>query len=161
MLAQVFPKVTYNYRNCSLIIRAGEWIKNGNRVILPITAILSNNADDTLKYASELCFKGEFGYLTDTTKFSIAGRPEDCLKNWPITEVIPPHSNITENLLLIKKYPGTQPVQLQLMAGLAFVNLDTTMIFFATNIAKNNMNAFNRYKNHNTHIIRSNILKVR
>ncbi len=165
LVAQTFPKVTYNPKNCSLTIKAGKWIKNGSKELLPVTAILYNNSNDTLKYASELCFEGEFGYLPDTTNFSIVGAGHDCLKNWDITIAIPPHSRKTEKLNLVKKFIGVQQVNLQLVTTLELVNIDVHLVMMKAIFAKKNgfeifESKFSLYKTQNTHIFRSNILKI-
>ncbi len=53
-------KIRYNYKNCPLTVKADNWISNGAKIYLPVVVTMSNNSDDTLRYQSELCFKGIF-----------------------------------------------------------------------------------------------------
>ena len=164
LFAQTFPKVTYNAKNCSLSIKAGKWKKSGSKELLPITAVLFNNSNDTLKYASELCFEGEFAYLPYTSTFSIDGGVDDCLKNWPITVIIPPHSSKIQKLNVIKKHIGSQQVDLQMVATLELVNIDVHLATLNVMLAHKDLKAFNdklsMYEEQNTHTFRSNILKI-
>ena len=161
---QFYKPIKYNYRNCKLTIKAGEWIKRNNKDILPVTTVLYNDSNDTLKYASYSCIENEIGYLKDTTNFHIEGRPHDCTKNWPLTVVIPPHKKLTDVLGLIRKYSGNKSVNIQLTETLELVNADVFIEELKVTAASKNrqqlVDKFLMYERRNTHSYLSNILKV-
>ena len=117
--AQDFPTITYNYKNCSLTIKEENWIKKEGKDVLPVTATLSNNSDDTLKYESELCYNGLFYCKADTNNFKITNLPMSCTKNWPITVKLAPHTSQSEVLTLVRAKDNAKELKIKFYLVLA------------------------------------------
>ena len=161
--AQPFPKVIYNYKNCSLTITAEKWIKDGDKSIFPVTVKLSNNSNDTLKFESELCFNGMFYCKVIDKNFRITNEPDKCDKNYTIVEKVAPNNYRTERLLLIRsKYGNLNAKKLQLAFGLTLTNSDNPMLETIKGITGDNAHKKAYYDDlkRRTHIIISNTIKV-
>ncbi len=157
----IAQKINYNYKNCTLTVKASKWIKDGKKDLLPIVVTLSNNSDDTLKYGSELCFQGIFMGGVNNKNLEVDGIPNECLKNWPIVEVILPHSSVVYSTSLSKKgVVGDYPEKFRLYFYLTIVpgENDVMSKFFITD--KKLIKKYNRDIKKRTHLIWSNEVEI-
>ncbi len=103
VLAEYNPaKLNYDYTNCQLTAKTGEWAKAGTQTLLPVTVTITNNADDTLRYSWDSdCWRRRF--WVDNKNVAVEGADMPCVKNIPYTETILPHQSKNIDLRLLSK----------------------------------------------------------
>jgi len=90
-------KIDYNYKDCQLVVKPGKWNRK-----LPVTTVLTNNSNDTLRYEwVSTCWR-EY-YSIDNINLEVEGAHDACDGNIPFTKVILPHKSKTIGINLNAK----------------------------------------------------------
>ena len=102
-LADLSP-ISYNYKKCVVTITAGKWTKENGKDILPVTATITNTANDTLEYEIRDFRVLNYPANKDGLQFDTGnGQAVDVLYHIPISILAPQqHANLAINLIKAK-----------------------------------------------------------
>jgi hypothetical protein len=94
----------YDYKNCKVSIKAGEWQPWRGINRLPLTITLHNNSPDTLKYG--LWSTGWLNYYIDDKQLSIQGAGGEILGNIFQVFTVAPYNTASLNGYIVDTIPG-------------------------------------------------------
>jgi len=163
-----FSPIRYNYKNCVLTIKAGARVKEANTECIPITAVITNNSNDTLKYESFTNCWLDY-YTVDDKKLSLYPTEEiDCLSNIPKVITVLPHKSHTDWFSVYKR-KGTNefPREICILFSLVLSRTDIPErllddLYFIKDKGNSNSIAAARKKDRKkwTHILTSNSVTI-